>query len=440
MKQMILGPTVSLSGKTNVPGDKSISHRGVLLGALADGTSNIKGFLDGKDCQATVEIMAELGVQMEFRSPQELTIHGVGLHGLEEPNQVLNCQNSGTTMRLLAGILAGQEFQSITTGTRQLCSRPMGRVLLPLRDMGAHVHGRGQDKYAPLAFVPASKGLQGTTYVLPVASAQVKSCILLAGLFAEGETAVTEPGPTRDHTERMMQAMGLELQRGKSRVSMQAPKGLSPLNMRIPGDPSSAAFLMVAGALIPDSQLVLRNVGCNWTRTGLMEALKEMGASIEKQSQHYESGEQVADLSVKHGPLTARDFGGEIIVRMIDELPLLALACTQAEGTSTIRDAQELRVKESDRIADTVEQLRLLGADIEDRPDGFVIHGPTILHGASVNSLGDHRLGMMLAIAGLLTVKDTVVKESQVTADSFPGFVGALQGLGATIQEIESSD
>ena len=438
MKQLILGSTAPLQGTVCVPGDKSISHRGVLLGAIAEGTSRIQGFLDGKDCQATVGIMTELGVPIKFNGPQELTVQGVGLYGLREPDQVLNCRNSGTTMRLLAGILAGQTFPSVVTGTRQLCSRPMGRILAPLKSMGAHVHGRSQDSYAPIAFVPVSNGLQGTSYVLPVASAQVKSCILLAGLFARGETVVTEPGPTRDHTERMLQAMDLELQRSGSSVSLRAPESLSPLNIRIPGDPSSAAFLMVAGALVPDSQLKLSNVGCNETRTGLMEALKKMGASIQRHNNRFESGEPVADIAVEHGPLRACDFGGEIIVRMIDELPLLALACTQAEGISTIRDAQELRHKESDRIDDTVDQLRLLGADIEGRPDGFVIHGPTTLQAASVHSLGDHRLAMTLSIAGLLTAGDTVVQESQVTADSFPGFVGILQGLGAGIQEVDS--
>ena len=453
MKHLTLGSTRSLRGTTRVPGDKSISHRSVLLGALAEGTSHVRGFLEGKDCQATIGVMTELGVRIEFEASQAIRIHGVGLQGLQEPHQVLDCQNSGTTMRLLAGILAGQEFHSILTGTRQLCSRPMGRVLAPLQAMGAHIHGRSQDKYAPLAFVPASRGLQGISYALPIASAQVKSCILLAGLFAKGETAVTEPGPTRDHTERMLQAMGLELQRERmtqaqglelpsaySRICLQAPDGLRPVDMQVPGDPSSAAFLLVAGALVPDSQLVLSNVGCNETRTGLMDALTVMGASITQRNSRMEAGELVAELEVMQVPLQAADFGGDDIVRMIDELPLLALVCTQAEGTSTIRDAQELRYKESDRIDDTVRQLRLFGANIEGRPDGFVIHGPTPLQAASVHSQGDHRLAMMLAVAGLLTAKDTMVHESQVTADSFPGFADVLQGLGASIQEVESRD
>ncbi len=451
MTHLTVGSTPALRGTIRVPGDKSISHRSVLLGALADGTSHIRGFLEGADCQATLKVMTALGVRIEFDGPQAIRIHGVGLQGLQEPHQVLDCQNSGTTMRLVAGILAGQKFQSILTGTRQLCSRPMGRILTPLQAMGAHVHGRSRDQYAPLALVPAARGLQGVAYALPVASAQVKSCLLLAGLFAAGETAVTEPGPTRDHTERMLQAMGLELQKERmtpapkprgayARICLQAPDNLRPLDMQVPGDPSSAAFLLVAGALVPDSRLRLSNVGCNETRTGLMEALIAMGASITQRNPRMEAGERVAELEVAQVPLQAADFGGDDIVRMIDELPLLALACTQAEGTSTIRDAQELRYKESDRIDDTVRQLSRLGADIEGRPDGFVIHGPTPLQAAAVHSRGDHRLAMMLTVAGLLTGKDTVVHESQVTADSFPGFVDVLQSLGASIEEVDSLD
>ena len=313
----------------------------------------------------------------------------------------------------------------------------MGRVLTPLQAMGAHIHGRSQDRLAPLTFVPAFGGLQGINYSMPVASAQVKSSILLAGLFAEGETVVVEPGPTRDHTERMLQAMGMELLIDESSVHLVAPTALRPVDLHVPGDPSSASFLLVAGTLVPDSRLILENVGCNETRTGLVDALCEMGASIQQRNWKMEAGEPVSDLVVETASLMAGEFGGSDIVRMIDELPLLALACTQAEGTSTIRDAQELRVKESDRIADTVNQLELLGADVEGRPDGFVINGPTPLHGAEVHSKGDHRLAMMLAVAGTLTVEDTTVHESQVTADSFPGFLEVLQELGGSAREEE---
>ncbi len=440
MSHLILGATKSLRGTACVPGDKSISHRSVLLGALAEGDSHVRGFLDGRDCQATIKVMTELGACIESVRPREIKIQGVGLRGLQEPDQVLDCQNSGTTMRLLAGILAGQEFQSVASGSRQLCSRPMGRVLTPLQAMGAHIHGRSQDRFAPLTFVPAPGGLHGTTYSMPVASAQVKSSILLAGLFAEGETAVVEPGPTRDHTERMLQAMGMELLIEESSVHLVAPTALRPVDLHVPGDPSSASFLLVAGTLVPDSRLILPNVGCNETRAGLVDALCEMGASIQQRNRKMEAGEPVSDLVVETASLKAGEFGGSDIVRMIDELPLLVLACTQAEGTSTIKDAQELRVKESDRIADTVSQLELLGADVEGRPDGFVINGPTPLHGAAVHSKGDHRLAMMLAVAGMLTPEDTTVQESQVTADSFPGFLEVLQELGGSAREEESCD
>ncbi len=449
MKQLKVGTAPFLRGTVQVPGDKSISHRSVLLGSLAAGTSHVRGFLEGKDCQATIQVMTELGVRIERESLQQIRVHGVGLQGLQEPRQTLDCQNSGTTMRLLAGILAGQTFLSVLTGTRQLCSRPMDRVLVPLQAMGAHIHGRSQDRYAPLTLVPAAGSLRGMPYALPIASAQVKSCLLLAGLFAQGETAVTEPGPTRDHTERMLQAMGLEVQQermtrkrqdGYTRICLQAPDHLEPVDLQVPGDPSSAAFLLVAGSVVPDSRLLLTNVGCNETRTGLMEALMAMGASITQRNPRWEAGERVAELAVEYVPLKAADFGGVDIVRMIDELPLLALACTQAEGTSTIRDAQELRYKESDRIEDTVCQLRRLGANIEGCPDGFRIQGPTPLQASSVHSQGDHRLAMMLAVAGLLTAEDTIVHESQVTADSFPGFVDALRELGASIQEVDDLD
>lgn len=435
MTQLRIGPCTRLQGEAQVPGDKSISHRAVLLGALAEGTSHIGGFLDGRDCQATVSIMRALGVPVEFASPTEVQIHGVGLHGLQAPDTVLDCRNSGTTMRLLAGILAGQPFTSVATGTRQLCHRPMARIVKPLQAMGAHIHGRDRNRFAPLTFVPAAGGLAGIAYDMPVASAQVKSCLLLAGLFARHDTIVTEPGPTRNHTECMLRAMGMEVETDGPRIRCAAPDRLAPLAMQVPADPSSAAFLMVAACLVPDSRVVLRNVGCNVTRTGLLDALRAMNASIALHRTREEGGEAVSDLEICAGPLQAREFGGEMIVRMIDELPLLVLACTQAEGTSVIRDAQELRVKESDRIEDTVAQLRRLGADVDGTPDGFVIRGPRPLQGTTVHGQGDHRLAMMLSVAGLLTSSDMVVQDAQVTADSFPGFAETLASLGATVVE-----
>lgn len=440
-KRLRIGPGAPLRGPARIPGDKSISHRAVLLGSLADGRSRIVGFLDGRDCRATVDVMRALGARIDLAVPGEMHIRGAGLRGLQEPRAVLDCRNSGTTMRLLAGLLAGQAFTSVATGTRQLCGRPMARIIEPLQRMGAHVHGRGGDRFAPLTFVPATDGLRGCVYALPVASAQVKSCLLLASLFSTGETVVTEPGPTRNHTERMLRAMGglIEETDGR-RIVSRAPARLQPLAMRVPGDASSAAFLVVAATLTPDSRVRLENVGCNETRTGLLDALQVMGASIARLQPTTEGGEDAADLVIQHSPLRAGEFGGDLVVRMIDEVPLLVLACTQAEGTSVIRDAQELRVKESDRIADTVAQLRRLGADVEGTPDGFVVRGPTPLQGGTVDSRGDHRLAMMLSVAGLLTDADTVVQDAQVTDDSFPGFAQTLAQLGADAVEEEERE
>ncbi len=437
MMQLRIGPGSRLQGELQVPGDKSLSHRALMLGALAEGTSHISGFLHGRDCHATAEIMQAMGVTVTFPSPTAVTIQGVGLHGLQEPYGVLNCDNSGTTMRLLSGILAGQPFTSVVTGTRQLCSRPMGRIVTPLRAMGAHIHGRMQDQYAPLTFVPAPQNLAGITYELPVASAQVKSCILLASLFARGVTTVVEPGPTRDHTECMLRSMGVDVEQTTGTIRLLAPSRLQPLAMRIPGDISSAAFIVLAACLVPDSRIVLPNLGCNPTRTGFLDALQTMGATLRWRNRRVAGGEPVGDLHVVSSALTATEFSGDLVVRMIDELPLLALACTQATGTSVIRDAQELRVKESDRIDDTVHQLRRLGANVEGTPDGFVIHGPTPLRGAAVHSEGDHRLAMMLAVAGLVASADVIVHDAQVTADSFPDFASSLRQLGANIREAE---
>ncbi len=437
MTRLRIGADSCLRGTMQVPGDKSISHRALMLGGLATGASHISGFLDGRDCHATAGIMQAMGVAIDFRSPVEVAIQGVGLQGLQEPRGVLNCDNSGTTMRLLAGILAGQPFTSVMTGTRQLCGRPMGRIVKPLQEMGAHIHGRAHGQYAPLTFVPAIQGLAGIAYTLPVASAQVKSCILLAGLFARGVTAVTEPGPTRNHTECMLRGMGVQVEEEAGVIRLEAPAVLQPLVMQIPGDISSAAFIILAACLVSDSRVVLPNLGCNPTRTGFLDALQLMGASLQWANVREAGGEPVGDLTVESSDLTAVDFGGDLIVRMIDELPLLALACTQAHGTSTIRDAQELRVKESDRIDDTVQQLRRLGANLAGTPDGFVIHGPTPLQGAEVHSQGDHRLAMMLAVAGLLARNDVTVHEAQVTGDSFPGFAQGLQQLGASVAEVD---
>ena len=420
----------ALVGEIRVPGDKSISHRSVLLGALGDGTTRVTGFLDGRDCLATVGIMQALGVRVERRSATDLTVHGVGLHGLQSADGPLDCQNSGTTMRLLSGLMAGQRFASELTGSPQLCSRPMGRVVAPLREMGAAISGAGGGGTAPLTIRSSVRPLQGVRYAMPVSSAQVKSCLLLAGLYADSATTVIEPGPTRDHTECMLRGMGVQVVNEGRCITLEPPQRLKGTNVAVPGDPSSAAFLMVAACIVPGSRLRIVDVGLNPTRTGLMDALLQMGAGIRVENHRETAGEAVGDLLVDYAPLRGSEFGGDLIVRMIDELPLLALACSQARGPSRIRDAQELKVKESNRILDTERQLARLGAVVHGTEDGFAIEGGSRLHGSRVDSCDDHRLAMLLAVAGLAAGGETVVARAQVTDDSFPGFAESLAVLG----------
>lgn len=423
-----------LAGQCRVPGDKSISHRAVMFAAIAEGTSRIANFLPGADCMATVRVMQALGVRIDARSPTDLIVHGRGLQGLQEPTDVLDCANSGTTIRLLAGLLAGQPFTAILNGTDQIRRRPMDRVVKPLRDMGAQILGRQNGRYAPLAIGPAR--LKAIEYDMPVASAQVKSCLLLAGLYARGLTVVRQPGPARDHTERMLAAMGAPIQAVGPVVSSERPSApLKPLNITVPGDISSAAFLLVAASIVPESRIVITNVGVNPTRTGIVDALTAMGADIRYRRRTDQGGEPVADLEVRHAPLHGATFGGQTIVTMIDEIPVLAVAATQAKGRTVIRDAQELRVKETDRIATTAAELRKMGADITPTEDGLVIQGPTPLYGTDVDSHGDHRLAMALAVAGLIAKGVTTVVNAHVTADSFPGFESTLRVLGARIEE-----
>jgi 3-phosphoshikimate 1-carboxyvinyltransferase len=422
-----------LRGRCRVPGDKSISHRALLFGALAEGDTHVRGFLDGGDCRATLGVIEALGIVVERISETELIVHGRGLDGLQAPSAPLDCVNSGTTMRLLAGILAGQRFPSAVVGSEQLQRRPMKRVTDPLAQMGAEIETR-EGGLAPLEIEP--RPLRGIQYQMPVASAQVKSCVLLAGLYADGETEVFEPGPARDHTERMLLAMGAPLSTGMSRISIRRPtRPLRALTVDVPGDPSSAAFLLVAGSLVPESELTIEGVGTNPTRTGLLTSLTEMGAAIALSGTREPAGEPIADLLVRASPLQGSTFEGDRIVTMIDEIPLLAVAATQAVGRTEIHDAAELRVKETDRIATTVEELRKLGAKVEALDDGLIVEGPTPLRGATVNSHGDHRLAMALTVAGLLAGGTTEVEDAACSADSFPGFVQLLGELGADLQE-----
>ena len=427
-------PVSCLKGEASVPGDKSITHRALLLGALGDGPSRIKGHLQGGDCRATMNCLRALGVRIDqvhlsdARGPQELLIRATGLWGWQEPDDVLDCVRSGTTMRLLAGLLAPQRFYSVVSGASQLRKRPMDRIVTPLREMGARIEGRQSGRFPPLGI--SGTMLHGIEYVLPVASAQVKSCLLLAGLYAEGLTTLVEPGPSRDHTERMLRARGVVVDTQGLRHSVTGPVArLAPLDTTVPGDFSSAAYLLVGALIVPGSQVLLRGVGVNATRTGFLEVLESMGASIALLNQRDQGGEPVADLLVQSHELRSTWVGDSIVPRMIDEFPILALAATQAQGVTRVRDAAELRVKETDRIAAIVEALRALGAKIEARPDGFDVEGPTPLHGARVDSHGDHRIAMTLAIAGLLAEGETTVAGADCIADSFPGFAATIDAL-----------
>jgi 3-phosphoshikimate 1-carboxyvinyltransferase len=417
----------ALHGTARVPGDKSISHRALILGMLAPGESRVRGWLAAGDTLATLDAVRALGVNVR-REGDTLTFRG---GALTPPDGPIDCRNAGTAMRLLAGALAGQPFASTLDGSEQLRRRPMRRITTPLEAMGADI--TSADGHAPLHIHPAR--LAGITYEPPVASAQVKSAVLLAGLFAEGETTVIEPGPSRDHTERMLAAMGADITVSSLRVTVRPPGGapLGPLDLTVPGDLSSAAFLMAASAALPGSDVRIEEVGLNPTRTGVLDALRAMGAAMTVEDEAVEGGEPVGTVRVRGGELAGARIGGAMTVRAIDELPILAALATQCGGETMIADAAELRVKEVDRISLLAEELRKLGARIEERPDGMVIDGPARLCGAVVDSHGDHRLGMALAVAGLFADGETVVRGAGCIADSFPGFGAALAALGAEV-------
>jgi 3-phosphoshikimate 1-carboxyvinyltransferase len=424
-------PCPVLRGSATVPGDKSISHRALLMGAIAQGVSTVRNWLPAADCQATLNALRALQVGVEQISPTELRVSGVGLRGLKPPAARIDCQGSGTTMRLLAGILAGQTFASILDGHSGLRRRPMERVAVPLREMGADVVTR--DGCPPLAI--AGGHLRGIDYQLPVASAQVKSAILLAGLYAEGQTVVRQPSPSRDHTERMLRAQGVSIRSADNSIVIRPDvQPLAPISLTVPADLSSAAFPLVAAQLVGSGEVTLEGVGVNPTRTGLLDVLDEMGADITRLNRSEQGGEPAADLVVRSGELRGVEVSGDLVVRMIDEFPILAVAATQARGETSVRDARELRVKETDRIASVVAELRALGAPIQEQDDGFVVEGPAALRGARVHSHGDHRLAMALVIAGLIAEGETVVEGADVIADSFPDFVSLMRELGAEIE------
>jgi 3-phosphoshikimate 1-carboxyvinyltransferase len=427
MRVRVRPPRRGLAGTVHVPGDKSISHRAALVGAVAAGRTEVSGFLEGDDCLATLRAVQALGVEVTRKGPGEYAIDGMGLAGLQEPEAVLDCGNSGTTARLLLGLLAGQPFWSFLTGDDSLRRRPMGRVTEPLARMGATVVGRGEGGRLPLG-IRGARPLRGLVHRTPVASAQVKSALLLAGLAADGPTVVEEPAPSRDHTERMLRGFGARVRADGTRVTLSPGGELSGRAVRVPGDISSAAFFLVAGALVPGSALTVSGVGVNPTRTGLLDVLGEMGASLSV-TPRQEGEEPVADLAVRPGALRGARVGGALIPRLIDELPVLAVAAALAKGVTEVREAAELRVKESDRIATLARELGKLGARIEERPDGFAIEGGRPLQGGAVRSWGDHRMAMALIVAGLAARGETVVEEAECVAVSYPGFLDALNAL-----------
>lgn len=422
-----IGAMGPLCGEITVPGDKSISHRAAILGALARGETLIEGFLLGEDCLSTLSCLRRLGVAVLVEG-EKVRVQGVGLDGLREPEDVLDAGNSGTTARLLLGVLAGQPFYAVLTGDASLRRRPMGRVTVPLREMGALISGRAGGKLLPLTVQGGA--IRALKYSSPVASAQVKSAVLLAGLFAEGETSVTEPEKSRDHTERMLAAFGAQVKvRGNTACVMGQPC-LEGRLVRVPGDISSAAFFLVAASIVPGSDLLIRNVGVNPTRTGVLEVLEQMGARLDYLNRREESGEPVADLRVRAAALKGVEIGGAIIPRLIDELPVLAVAAACAAGTTTVRDAEELRVKESDRISVMTSQLAALGINITAREDGFVVQGGRRLKGGRVQSFGDHRVAMSLSVAALAAASPVVLDDPQCMAVSYPAFLDTLRSLG----------
>lgn len=423
-----LSPPAHLVGTLAPPGDKSISHRSALLNAMAQGEAMVTNYSPGGDCASTLRCLRALGARVaSLEAEGSFAIQGMGLDGFREPDNVLNAGNSGTTMRLLSGLLAGQPFLSIVSGDSSLRSRPMDRVITPLRQMGAHIQGRYNDSKAPL--VIRGGMLRGIEYTLPVASAQVKSCITIAGLFAREETVLHQPAASRDHTELMLQQMGATLIEDGLTLTIKPAQELKPLDIQVPADISSAAYWLVAAVCHPSARVTVTNVGINPTRAGIIEALQNMGARLTIANRRVQGGEEVADVTAESSDLTATEVAGDLIPRLLDEAPVLALAACFARGTTLIRDAQELRVKESDRIKTTVQELSRLGADIRELPDGMAIHGRGSLHGAAGQSHGDHRLAMTLGIAGLLAPGEMEVRGAESASISYPGFWEDLDKL-----------
>jgi 3-phosphoshikimate 1-carboxyvinyltransferase len=415
-----------VGGEITVPGDKSISHRSIMFGSLATGVTKVTGFLRGEDALATLGAFRAMGVEVEDDG-ETLIIHGKGLHGLSEPADVLDCGNSGTSMRLLTGLLAGQNFFSVLSGDKYLRARPMKRVVAPLALMGARISGRAGGDKAPLAIQGAQ--LKGIEYASPVSSAQVKSAIMLAGLYAQGETTVLEPHLSRDHSERMLRHFGAKVESFPGGVRLTGGVELIAKDIAVPGDISSAAFFMVAALIVPGSELLIRGVGINPTRTGVIDILQGMGGDLELLNPREQSGEPVADIRVRYSKLKAMEISGELVPRAIDEFPAICVAASLAQGTTVVSGAAELRVKETDRIAAMADNLRRAGVTVLETPDGMEITGVAQLKGCRAESFGDHRIAMSMLVAGLAATGETSVADTGCIATSFPGFLELLTGV-----------
>lgn len=420
---MVIQKIKKAVGQIKVPGDKSISHRAVMLGSLANGVTEISGFLKGADCLSTIDCFRKMGIDIDINS-ENVTVHGNGLRGLKKPDEMLYTGNSGTTTRLLCGILAGQNFDTSITGDASIQKRPMGRVVQPLSMMGAKI----KNEYCPL-YITGTK-LHGIDYKMPVASAQVKTAIILAGLYADGETVIHEIEKSRDHTELMLSAMGADLTVDNLDITVKPTNDLTAVNVDIPGDISSAAFFLILGAIMPNSQITVTNVGINPTRTGIIDVLKDMGADITLENVHTSAGETVADITVRSSSLKGTTVGGDIIPRLIDELPIIAVAAVFADGQTVIKDAQELKVKETNRIRAVVDEFNKCGIDITETDDGMIINGGKSIHGADFKTYGDHRMAMSLTVLAQLADGESTLDDSDCACVSYPTFFDDFYKLG----------
>lgn len=420
---MVIQKIKKAAGQIKVPGDKSISHRAVMLGSLANGVTEISGFLKGADCLSTIDCFRKMEIDIDING-ENVTVHGNGLRGLKKPDEMLYTGNSGTTTRLLCGILAGQNFDTSITGDASIQKRPMGRVVQPLSMMGAKI----ENEYCPL-YITGTK-LHGIDYKMPVASAQVKTAIILAGLYADGETVIHEIEKSRDHTELMLSAMGADLTVDNLDITVKPTNDLTAVNVDVPGDISSAAFFLVLGAIMPNSQITVTNVGINPTRTGIIDVLKDMGADITLENVHTSAGETVANITVRSSSLKGTTVGGDIIPRLIDELPIIAVAAVFADGQTVIKDAQELKVKETNRIRAVVDEFNKCGIDITETDDGMIINGGKSIHGADFKTYGDHRMAMSLTVLAQLADGESTLDDSDCACVSYPTFFDDFYKLG----------